>query len=156
MQRRWSRRHMTHRVDSTKIANWISSIPEQHWAAMIKQRALPFHTLREELKTSLEACGLLESEPSVGLRTPAEAARKLHCSIKTLNGHVAAGDLRYVIIGKGMKRPRRMFADDDLDEFITTQSRKDVPCPSTRTRARHTSNLISSGEVIAFTAQPRP
>src|SRR4051794_10569450 len=39
--------------------------------------------------------------PPGGLRTPAEAAAKLGCSIKTLNGHVAAGALKYVIIGHG-------------------------------------------------------
>ena len=94
--------------------------------------------------------------PPDGLRTPREAARKLHCSVKTLNGHVASGALRYVIIGHGMKRPRRMFADADINDFIAAQTRKVTPCPSTRTRARRTGNLTSSGEVIAFTAQPRP
>jgi hypothetical protein len=94
--------------------------------------------------------------PPDGLKTAAQAAAKLGCSIKTLNGHVASGALRYVSLGHGKKRRRRMYADPDLDEFIANQTRKDVPCPSTRTRARHTSNLTSGGEVIAFTAQPRP
>src|SRR5215510_4634421 len=47
--------------------------------------------------------------PPDGLRTSAEAAAKLGCSIKTLNGHIANGDLKYVIIGHGIKRPRRYF-----------------------------------------------
>jgi hypothetical protein len=95
--------------------------------------------------------------PPAGLRTKAEAAAKLGCSIKTLNGHVASGALRYVLIGHGKKRPRKMFADADLDAFITNQTRKDVPtCPPTKTRARHTGNSTSGGEVIAFTGVPRP
>jgi hypothetical protein len=94
--------------------------------------------------------------PPDGLLTAAQAAAKLGCSIKTLKGHVAAGAVKYVIIGHGAKRPRRMFTDVDLDEFIANQTRKDVSCPSTRTRARHTGNSTFSGEVIAFTALPRP
>jgi hypothetical protein len=89
------------------------------------------------------------------LRTPAEAARKLRCSIKTLDGYVKAGALKYVALGHGKRRQRRRFTDADLNEFIANQTRKDAPCPSTRTRARRTGNLTSSGEVIAFTARPR-
>jgi hypothetical protein len=93
--------------------------------------------------------------PPDGLRTPAEAARKLGCSIKTLNGHVATGALRYVIIGHGKKRPRKMFADADLDAFIANQTRKDVPCPSTKTRtvARRSSTSTSNSTVIGFMAR---
>ena len=93
--------------------------------------------------------------PPDGLLTPAEAARKLRCSIKTLNAHVAAGDLCYVIIGKGTKRPRRMYAAADLDAFIANQTRKDVPCPSTspKTAAHRISTTTSKCEVIGFTAR---
>jgi Helix-turn-helix domain len=94
--------------------------------------------------------------PPDGLRTPAEAARKLRCSPKTLAGHVASGALRYVLIGHGRKRRRMMFTDADIDEFIANQTRKDHPCPSTPSRVRHTSTSTSASEVIAFTGQPRP
>ena len=56
--------------------------------------------------------------PPDGLLTASEAAVKLRCSIKTFNGYVAAGALKYVTIGHGTKRPRKMFTDADLDEFI--------------------------------------
>jgi Helix-turn-helix domain len=90
-----------------------------------------------------------------GLLTPAEAARKLRCSIKTLSGHVASGALRYVDVGLGKKRMRRMFTDADLDNLIANQTRKDVPCPSTKTEtvARRTGTLTSKCEVIGFTAR---
>src|SRR5262249_54975239 len=39
--------------------------------------------------------------PPDALKTAAQAAAKLGCSIKTLNGHIASGALRYVIIGHG-------------------------------------------------------
>jgi Helix-turn-helix domain len=95
--------------------------------------------------------------PPDGLRTEREAAAKLGCSVKTLKGHVASGALAYVSIGRGSKRQRRMFTDADLDAFIANQTHKDVPaCPSTGTRARRTGNSISGGEVIAFSAAPRP
>src|SRR5262249_50091024 len=58
---------------------------------------------------------LRQSSPD-GLKTAAQAAIKLNCSIKTLRAHVAAGDLRYVSIGKGTKRPRRMFTDPDIND----------------------------------------
>src|SRR5262245_53826921 len=90
------------------------------------------------------------SPPPDGLKTAAQAAAKLGCSIKTLNGHVDAGELRYVIIGHGKKRPRRMYADADLDEFITAQTRKDSPCPSDATRGRRSGSTTSESEIIAF------
>jgi hypothetical protein len=94
--------------------------------------------------------------PPDGLRTPTEAACKLGCSIKTLNGYVASGALRYVQIGHGKKRPRKMFADADLDAFIANQTRKDVPCPSIASGARRSGTSNSASTVIAFTAAPKP
>jgi hypothetical protein len=93
--------------------------------------------------------------PPGGLLTAPQAAAKLGCSIKTLNGHVASGALRYVIIGHGTKRPRKRFTDPDLDVFIEAQTRKDAPCPSTRTEtaARRISTSTSKCEVIGFTAR---
>jgi excisionase family DNA binding protein len=90
--------------------------------------------------------------PPDGLLTRAEAAAKLRISVKTLDEHVASGTLRYVALGHGRKRVRRMFSDADLDQFIANQTRKDVPCPPTASRARHTSTSISGSEVIGFTA----
>src|SRR5262249_56412020 len=91
------------------------------------------------------------------LRTPREAAARLHISAKTLRKHVAAGLLRYVSVGTGQLKVRRMYTDADLDEFIVAQHRRESPaCRSTRTSARRIGNSISDGEVIAFTGQPMP
>src|SRR5262245_46179825 len=56
-----------------------------------------------------------------GLKTAAQAAAKLNCSSKTLKAHIDHGDLKYVAIGRGSKRPRRYFTDADLDRFIAKQ-----------------------------------
>ena len=50
-------------------------------------------------------------EPLPGLRTPREAAIRLRCSLKTLRGHMASGALRYIVIGHGTKRPRKLLTD---------------------------------------------
>src|SRR5439155_18085640 len=90
-----------------------------------------------------------------GLRTPREAAAKLRCSTKMLQGHVTSGALRYIQTGLGTRRPRRMFTDADLAAFVANQTRKDSPaCPSTKVRIRPTTSSTSNGEVIAFTARP--
>lgn len=96
------------------------------------------------------------TRPPDGLRTRTEAAAKLGCSLKTLDAHVASGALRYVALGHGRKRMWRMFADADLDQFIANQTRKDVPCPSIASRARHTGTSNSESKIIAFTAAPKP
>jgi hypothetical protein len=93
--------------------------------------------------------------PPDGLRTKAEAAAKLGCSIKTLNAHVASGALRCVDIGLGRKRRRPRFTDADLDEFITNQTRKDSPCLSVATRARRSGSTDSKSEVVSFSALQR-
>jgi hypothetical protein len=107
--------------------------------------------------TAKQAAAILEGQLSPdGLKTAAQAAAKLNCSIKTLNGHVASGALRCVVIGHGTKRRRIRFTDADLDEFIINQTRRDTPCPSTASRARRTSTSNSESKIIAFTAAPKP
>jgi excisionase family DNA binding protein len=65
--------------------------------------------------------------PTNGLLTLIEAAARLGISVKTLRAHVVAGSIRYIAVGRGAQRTRRMFAPTDLDDFIATQTRRDVP-----------------------------
>ena len=90
------------------------------------------------------------------LRTPKQAAERLQTSVEQLIGFVHDGELRYVNLGRGKKRPRRMFTDDDLDEFIERRKRGEAIglCLYTNQQNRRTGNLTSSSEVIAFTARP--
>jgi hypothetical protein len=123
---------------------------EQEYLARLPKPPNP----RKPSKPSIRTQAARQAKPPDGLRTPTDAARKLGCSIKTLNGHIESGALRYVNVGHGRKRPRRMFTDADLDAFIANQTRKDVPCPSTKTgtAARRTGISTSRSEVIGFMA----
>lgn len=86
------------------------------------------------------------------LHTPAEVAARLRCSRKTLDAHVRAGDIRYLIIGHGKKRPRRMFAEADVEEFIERQTRRDVPVEPTRRVTRRSTAAPPDDRVIGFMA----
>ncbi|WP_420712639.1 helix-turn-helix domain-containing protein [Ancylobacter sp. SL191] len=90
------------------------------------------------------------------LLTPKEAAEALRISVKTLFDHVEQGRLRYIRVGAGLKRPRRMFSNDDLDEFIERQRRQDAPCRSTNRKGPRSTTTTSRSVVVAFTDQPRP
>jgi hypothetical protein len=131
-------------LDDYPAPQWFGEIWEEFRAASLKATACRDIPPRQR-KVRLA--------PPDGLRTLGEAAAKLGCSIKTLNGHVAAGDLRYVIIGRGTKRPRKMFTDSDINAFIAAQTRKDFPCPSTAPAKRLTGILTSNTVVIGFTAR---
>jgi hypothetical protein len=74
------------------------------------------------------------TSPPDGLLTRAEAAHRLRCTVKTLNRYIASGALRYVPIGHGTKRQRKMFKAAYLDDFIANQARKDVPRSSDNSR----------------------
>jgi hypothetical protein len=124
-------------------------------AAMLRGERAANAALPAKISKSIKGSAAANAAPPDGLLTPAAVARKLGCSEKTLRAHVATGDLRYVSIGKGTKRRRMMFTPADLDEFIANRTRKDLPCPSTRTEtvARRISTSTSNCEVIGFTAR---
>lgn len=92
--------------------------------------------------------------PADGLKTSAQAARRLGISIRTLRGLVSSGELRYVNVGRGKQREKTMFTDNDLGDLIAKRTRQKAQelCPSTSQRARPSITSTSSGEIIAFTA----
>ncbi|WLB15780.1 helix-turn-helix domain-containing protein [Bradyrhizobium japonicum] len=67
---------------------------------------------------------------SAHLRSPQSAAERLGVSVKTLNGYVRDGEIRYINVGRGSKKQRRKFTDEDIDELIERRARRDVPCQS--------------------------
>jgi hypothetical protein len=85
------------------------------------------------------------------LRTPKEAAAILRCSLQTLSAHVQSGSLKYVEIGCGKKRPRRMYVDADLMEFIDRQTR--THCPPVQPTESFTNKRRLEARA---TPQPRP
>ncbi|MFG1376105.1 helix-turn-helix domain-containing protein [Xanthobacter autotrophicus] len=85
------------------------------------------------------------------LLTMEEAAAELGISAKTLRGHVKDGQITYIAIGRGVKKPRRMFDVCDIEAFKERRRRTD-PCPSTNQRARRSTTSTSSGQVVGFMA----
>lgn len=80
-----------------------------------------------------------------------ETARLLGFDEKTLRAHVREGNIRYLSVGFGEKRPRREFRLADILEFLERMSRRE--CPSTAPRTRRSTTSTSSSEVIGFTAR---
>jgi excisionase family DNA binding protein len=68
---------------------------------------------------------------STPLRSPQSAAARLGVSVKTLQGYVSDGELRYINVGRGTKKVRRRFTDEDLEDLIQRRAQRDLPCQST-------------------------
>lgn len=80
-----------------------------------------------------------------------ETARLLGFDEKTLRTHVRRGNIRFLSVGFGEKRPRREFRLADILEFLERMSRRE--CPSTAPRTRRSTTSTSSSEVTGFTAR---
>jgi hypothetical protein len=68
---------------------------------------------------------------TTNLRSAKSAAERLGVSVKTLNGYVRDGELRYILVGSGNKKPRRRFTDPDLDDLIEATPGETSPCRMT-------------------------
>jgi excisionase family DNA binding protein len=68
----------------------------------------------------------------MGLLTMKEAATVLRTTVKQVWGLVHDGELTYVDTGRGKKKPRIAFDQQDLDAFIERRKRRRV-CESSRT-----------------------
>ena len=98
------------------------------------------------------------------LLTPKIAAADLGISTKTLTGHADDGEIRYINVGRGKKKKRRMYTRPDLEEFKERRAQREVKCLSTGTRKARSTTTTSNSKVIAFTAlrdartreKPRP
>lgn len=89
--------------------------------------------------------------PPDGLRTPAEAAARLATTVEQVFAFVRDGELHYVNVGRGKKRPRYRFADGDIDELIEKRKEQAVQCPSTNPKSqRLISGSTSKSVVVGF------
>jgi excisionase family DNA binding protein len=89
-----------------------------------------------------------------GLLTLAEAAARLHVTAEKVRTYVRDGELQYINVGHGTKRPRYRFSDTDIDELIEQRKRRDVPCQFSKPKSRASSiGTTSKSTVIGFTAQ---
>jgi excisionase family DNA binding protein len=78
------------------------------------------------------------------LYTMDETAEMLGISTRTLLGHVNAGDVRYVLIGKRTRK----FTQRDIDEFIEARRQ----CPSTNQKPARTGTMILLSRERGFMA----
>jgi hypothetical protein len=87
-----------------------------------------------------------------GLHDTASAAAKLKVTEEALRGFVKAGQLKFINIGQGDKRPRYRFTDADLSDFITARQSQESPsCQSSRPRSqRRISGSVSKSVVSDF------
>lgn len=83
-----------------------------------------------------------------------QAARKLGTTEDQVRGFVQDGELRYINVGRGKKRPRLRFTEADLDEFIERRMRKSEPiCQSTNRKSHRFTGSTSKSGAVGFTAQ---
>ena len=88
------------------------------------------------------------------LNSPSVAAQRLGVTVEQLFGFVHDGELRYVNVGRGSKRQRYAFTDDDINELIEQRKTREVACPSTSPKSRrHISGTTSKSVVVGFTAR---
>jgi hypothetical protein len=84
------------------------------------------------------------------LLTSDESAQRLRMSRRTFDGHVANGDISYIVVGLGLKRSRKRFDPADLDRFQEKQRR--TACRSTNVKARKRTPTVFRSEVVDFQA----
>jgi hypothetical protein len=80
-----------------------------------------------------------------------ETARLLGMDQKTLRWHAKAGNIRFVTKGLGTAKLHREFTLADVLEFLERMRRRE--CPSTSDPTRPTTTMISSGDILGFTAR---
>ncbi|MGY2986484.1 MULTISPECIES: helix-turn-helix domain-containing protein [unclassified Bradyrhizobium] len=59
------------------------------------------------------------------LLTPQEAAERLAITVEQLHDLVHDGEIAYIAVGRGSKRPRRRFTEQDLSDFIEQRRRRE-------------------------------
>ena len=82
-----------------------------------------------------------------------EVAIKLRISEEQARGLVQDGELQFINVGRGKKRPRMRFTEADLDDLIERRRRKNAPCQSIARKSHRIGNTTSRSEVIGFMAR---
>ena len=92
--------------------------------------------------------------PADGLLMPREAAERLGITVEQLSAFVHDGELHYVNVGRGSKRPRYRFTEADINELIEKRKELGKKCQSTDPKSpRRTSGSTSKSLVVGFTAR---
>jgi hypothetical protein len=86
---------------------------------------------------------------SESLLKKSAAAKELGICTKTLMEHVAAGEIPYIIVGRGTKRKSIRFAPSDLASF-REQNRRVAECRSSKGVKKASTDLSSKSNVKLF------
>src|SRR5947207_2082579 len=86
------------------------------------------------------------------LMTSIQAAAYLNVTPEQLSKFVRDGELKFVNLGRGSKRPRYRFTKEDLDAFILSRTKQEQPqCQFSAPRNPGKSIAMTSGsKVIGF------
>ncbi|WP_456628956.1 helix-turn-helix domain-containing protein [Bradyrhizobium sp. URHC0002] len=84
-----------------------------------------------------------------------DAAQYLGITSDQVRAFIDDGELKYINVGRGKKRPRIRLTKADLDEFIERRTQRESPsCPSTNQRSqRRTTGSTSKSEADGFMAR---
>ncbi|WP_407120969.1 helix-turn-helix domain-containing protein [Bradyrhizobium sp. STM 3561] len=85
------------------------------------------------------------------LLTGKEAAARLGITADQLAALVHDGEISFINMGRGSKRPRRRYTEADLDDLIERRRRREA-CPSGSPKTRPSIDTTSGLGVIGFTA----
>lgn len=90
--------------------------------------------------------------PMPRLLSAKEAAERLQITKDQLAALVQDGELAYINVGRGKKRPRRRYTDQDIDELVDRRRRREV-CLSGNPKAHRSTATTSGSAVIGFMAR---
>jgi excisionase family DNA binding protein len=76
-------------------------------------------------------------------------ARYLGITADQVRAFIADGELRYIDLGRGKKRPRIRLTKENLDEFIEQRTRRDMPPRLSTDRKSHRSTGTTSKSVVS-------
>jgi|SRR6478735_8339302 hypothetical protein len=95
-----------------------------------------------------------DDSPKQRLHDLRQTAAILNVTKEKVVGFVHSGELKYINVGQGEKRPRYRFTDPDIQEFIEARKQQDIPkCQSSRPPSpRRTIGTTSKPAVVGFTA----
>ena len=81
-----------------------------------------------------------------------DAAAYLNVTADQVAAFVQDGELDYINVGRGIKRPRYRFTKQDLEEFIERRRQREVQCLSTNQPKSPFYHFDFQIGVIGFTA----
>lgn len=84
-----------------------------------------------------------------GLLNSNQAAELLQVDLKILRRFRESGEIRYIRLGER----KILYRPEDLAAFVETRAIREKQCRPTNRKIRKSSNMISGGKVIAFTAR---